>query len=312
MSDLPAKKRSEDSLPRARIKRTHSAWLLWIVPIAAAALCVWFVYRDFVATGPAITIYFENAEGLVAGDTPVRYRGAQVGMVKDLVLTKNHDAVKATVRLVGSAKELARAGSVFWIVRPELKLGAISGLNTIISGEYLTVHPGNGPVTNTFFGADKAPVAEGTNGLRVVLLAPDLSSLQEQSPIFYRGIQVGKVLHFQLGTDAQEVVIQALIHAEYAPLVRRNSRFWNAGGLDIHLGLFSGADISATSPRTLISGGIEFATPTDFGAPATNGLAFRLYEKADDDWKNWKPAIPLHLPERAPRTTALSPSPLLK
>jgi paraquat-inducible protein B len=312
MNELLAKKRTDGSLPRAKIKRTRSAWLLWIVPIAAAALCVWFVYRDFVATGPSITIYFENAEGLVAGDTPVRYRGAQVGMVKDLELEKNNQSVKATVRLIGSAKDLARAGSVFWIVRPELKLGAISGLNTIISGEYLTVNPGHGPPTNTFAGADKAPVAEGTNGLRVVLLAPNLSSLQEQSPIFYRGIQVGKVLHFQLGTDAQEVVIQALIDAEYAPLVRRNSKFWNAGGIDVHVGLFSGADISATSPRTLISGGIEFATPTDFAEPATNGLAFRLYEEADDDWKNWKPAIPLHLPESAPRTTTPKPASLLK
>ncbi|HEY9510531.1 MAG TPA: MlaD family protein, partial [Verrucomicrobiae bacterium] len=103
MNELLAKKRTDDSLPRAKIKRTRSAWLLWIVPIAAAALCVWFVYRDFVAAGPSITIYFENAEGLVAGDTPVRYRGAQVGMVKDLELEKNNQSVKATVRLIGSA-----------------------------------------------------------------------------------------------------------------------------------------------------------------------------------------------------------------
>lgn len=302
MNESSGKTRGGDSLPHAKIRRKKSAWLLWLVPIAAAGLCVWFVYRDFVATGPLITIYFKNAEGLEEGNTPVKYRGAKVGMVKHLRLAENDETVEASVRLTGSAKNLARAGSLFWIVRPELKLGSISGLGTIISGQYISVQPGHGPPTNAFVGADKEPVAEGTNGLRVVLLAPNLSSLQEQSPIFYRGIQVGKVLHFQLGSDAQEVVIHALIREEYAPLVRGNSRFWNAGGIDIHLGLFQGADISAASPKTLVSGGIEFATPTDFSEPATNGLVFRLYEKADDAWKDWKPKIGLHLPERAPQT----------
>jgi paraquat-inducible protein B len=132
--------------------------------------------------------------------------------------------------------------------------------------------------------------------------------LREESPVFYRGIQVGEVLQFRLGHDAREITVQAQIHAEYAPLVRLNSKFWNAGGLSFKFGLFRGAEISAESPETLLTGGIEFATPPEPEAAAANGASFRLYEKSEDAWKAWAPAIPLHSPEQAP--FAVTPSEL--
>ena len=89
-------------------------------------------------------------------------------------------------------------------------------------------------------------------------------------------------------------LIHARIGEEYAPLVRINSKFWNAGGIDFHLGLFSGAKITAESAQTLISGGIDFATPPDFQNAATNGAVFSLNEKSEDEWEKWSPAIPLH------------------
>jgi paraquat-inducible protein B len=95
-------------------------------------------------------------------------------------------------------------------------------------------------------------------------------------------------------------VLQARILQPYAPLVRENTKFWNAGGLDFRFGLFRGAEISAQSAKTLLSGGIEFNTPAELGRPATDGAVFRLYDKPDDAWKNWMPAIKLNLPEQAP------------
>jgi paraquat-inducible protein B len=291
----------EASLPKAKIKKARPAWLLWLIPLGAALLCVWFVYRDFIATGPVITIYFRNADGIKEDNTPVKYRGTQVGQVKRLGLAQDNQHVKVSVRLAGSAKQLASAGSLFWIVRPELKVGGISGLRTIISGEYIAVEPGEGPQTNSFFAAEKAPLPEQPNALHITLLAPNLSSLQEQSPIFYRGIQVGEVLRYQLGADAREVVVEARIREEYKPLVRLNSKFWNAGGIDFRFSLFRGAQISAESPETLLGGGIEFATPPEVQEPATNGAVFPVYQKAEESWKKWTPAIELRLPEQAPR-----------
>ena len=300
MSDPADNENIRPPLPKAEIKKTRQAWWLWLVPLGALALCAWFVYRDYIATGPVIRIYFQDASGLEENNTQIRYLGATVGQVKRLALTKDGNRVEVKARLAGSATQLARQGTVFWIVRPELKIGAISGLRTIVSGEYIAARPGNGGRTNIFTGAEGEPIPEEPGALHVTLLVPSLRSVQEQSGVYYRGIKVGEVLKYQLGNDAQEVKLEARIHQDYAPLVRANSKFWNAGGIDFRFGLFRGAEISAESARTLLSGGIEFATPTEAGDPATDGAVFRLYDRPDDAWKNWMPLIHLNLPEQAP------------
>lgn len=291
------------SLPSAAVKKSRLTWWLWLIPAGALAVCAWFVFRDYIATGPLITIYFQDTEGLEAENTMVSYRGANVGQVKSVELAKDGKSVKVRARLAGSARGLARRGSEFWIVQPEVKLGAISGLRTIISGEYIAVQPGTGPPTNIFIGMSKQPIAREPDALKITLMTTDLGTMQEQSPIFYRGIQVGEILYYQLTSDARGVAIHARIWPEYAPLVRTDSKFWNAGGLDFRFGLFKGMQVSAESPRTLISGGIEFATPTDFHEPATNGTVFTLNEKPDEKWKTWTPAIALQLQKHAASQT---------
>jgi paraquat-inducible protein B len=308
MNKLHEGRLPEKPPPKAIIKKARPAWLLWLIPLGAAALCIWFIYRDFVATGPLITVYFQNTEGLEEGNTQVQYRGAQVGEVKTISLADDGQRVKVTARLTGSAKGLARAGSTFWIVRPEVKVGAISGLNTIVSGQYVTVQPGHGAPTNVFVAAEEAPPAEEPGALLISIRSPDLESLQAHSPIFYRGIQVGEVLGYQLAENAQGVMVRARVRAEYAPLVRLNSKFWNAGGIDVRIGLFKGAEISAQSAQTLLSGGIEFATPPASGEAAAKGAVFELNEKPKDEWKNWVPSIPLRLPGQAPSSVAASES----
>ncbi|HEX4265098.1 MAG TPA: MlaD family protein [Verrucomicrobiae bacterium] len=307
MSDSDDHAKPRASLPKAKIKKTRRAWWLWLVPLGAVALCAWFVYRDYIATGPLVTISFEDASGLEENNTQIRYLGATIGQVKSLQLTKDNKHVEVKARLAGSATQLARVGSVFWIVRPEVKLGGISGLRTIISGEYVAVRPGSGPPTNNFVGAEKEPISEEPGSLHITLLVQSLSTLREQSAIYYRGVEVGELLKYQLADDAQGLVLQARIRKEYAPLVRENSKFWNAGGIDFRFGLFRGAEISAESAKTLLGGGIEFNTPPEIGAPATDGAVFRLYDKPEDVWKNWMPIIHLDLPEQASETTKSKP-----
>jgi paraquat-inducible protein B len=303
MNRIIEPKKPARDLPHAKIETSRLSWLLWLIPVGAAALCVWFVYRDVVTKGPTLTLYFESAEGLQAENTQLLYRGAMVGEVKKIFLTKDQKHVEVKAQLIGSAKDLAREGSIFWIVRPEVKIGSISGLRTIISGEYIAVQPGTGVATNTFVGAEKEPIEEEPGALLFTLVSPDLDSVQEQSPIFYRGIQVGEVLSYQLGDTSRQVVMKARIHQEYAPLVRQDTKFWNAGGLSIHAGLFKGIQIQAESPKTIISGGIEFATPPDALKPVTSGATFVLNAKAQDEWKTWSPAISLQLPDQAAVST---------
>ncbi len=281
-----------ETLPKAKIEKDFISWFIWGLPVAAVALCAWFLLRDFVFAGPTVTIYFQDADGLQVQNSMVRYRGVEVGEITSLHLANNSTNVAVRVKLQHSATDLARQGSLFWIVRPELKLGAISGLRTIVSGNYITVQPGNGERTNTFVGMEEAPI-EPVPSITLTLLANDLGALQNLSEITYRGIQVGEVLDFHLDDNARYVVVHARILENYAPLVRVDSKFWNAGGINAHLGLFSGLDISAQSARTLVSGGLAFATPETYGPPATNGTVFVLNDKEDKAWEDWNPNIPL-------------------
>jgi len=293
------------TLPKAKMGKSRFNWFLWFIPMAAALLCAWYVCQDIIFVGPTITIYFQNAEGLQEQNSLVQYRGVKIGEIETLKLTQDRQQVGVKVQLDTSAASIAQKGSVFWIVRPELKLGAVSGLRTIVLGNYIAVQPGHGARTNIFIGVENEPI-EPIQALDILLLAAKLDSLQPQSPVFYRGVKVGEVLDCRLSDDARKVLVQARIDQNYAPLVRMNSKFWNAGGIDFHLGLFSGAKLTAESAQTLISGGIAFATPPDFKEVATNGTVFSLNEKSDAEWEKWSPAIPLHsVPKVMPNKPSL-------
>jgi paraquat-inducible protein B len=279
-------------LPKAKIQKDALSWFFWTLPIAAAGLCAWFILNDFVFAGPAITVYFQDAQGLQEQNSVIKYRGIQVGQVRSLKLAGKEQTVAVQIRLDHSASDIARAGSVFWIVRPRLSVGSVSGLQTIVSGSYVAVQPGTGPKTNVFTGVAEAPVVVPP-GVTITLLANDMDSLEAQSGIFYRGVQVGEVTAVHLDQNARFVVVEVLIQQAYAPLVRTDSEFWNAGGINAHVGLFSGLQISAESAATLVSGGLSFATPEKYGPAVTNGSIFFLNEKPDPKWQSWSPSIPL-------------------
>lgn len=293
---------SADTLPRAQVKRDRIAWLFWLVPVAAAVLCVWFGYHDFISAGPKIKIYFQDTEGLQVENTPLMYRGVNIGEVKAIKLAADGQQVEVQAELLSSAKDFARAGSIYWIVHPDVKVGAISGLKTLVSGEYIGVRPGSGAMTNRFVGEQNEPNAEQPGALAIMLTAPRLGSLQELSPIFYRGIQVGEVLYYQLGKDAREVLFHARIWKDYAPLVHADSKFWNAGGISFRFGIFKGMQISAESPKTVITGGLEFATPPEGSTVASNNTVFVVNDKPEDKWRTWAPEIKLQLPAKATQT----------
>jgi len=279
-------------LPKAIIQRDALSWFFWTLPIGAALLCAWFLLHDFIFAGPTITIYFQDAQGLQVQNSMVKYRGINIGEVESLKLNDKAQYVIVRARLDRSARNIARQGAAFWIVRPELKLGQISGLQTIVSGSYVAAQPGTGDPTNVFTGVAEEPITP-LPGIIITLLSDDLDSIEDQSKVFYRGIQVGEVTDFRLGDNARYIVVHARIREDYVPLVRTDTQFWNAGGINAHLGLFSGLNISAESADTLVSGGLAFATPEHYGPPATNGTIFYVNAKEDPAWENWNPILKL-------------------
>jgi len=291
-------------LPLAKIKKQSRISMIWIVPLVAAIAGGWLVFKYVRQMGPVINIQFSDGNEIKGNQTTLRYRGVRVGDVLSVRLAKDAQHVEVRARLDKSAENLARDGSVFWIVRPEVGAGGLQGLETIVSGPYIQVEPGVGKEQKNFIGAEKPPILKSSDGgLEIILTTPSLRSLTVGAPVYYRGMEVGLVQYFVLGKDSTAVNVHILIETNFAPLVRTDSKFWNAGGIGVHFGLFSGFSMSAESLKALVIGGIAFATPPSPGMLATNDNIFPLNEKVDDKWLKWSPVISItNTPAKAPQS----------
>lgn len=248
-------------------------------------------------TGTDITIHVPRGDGLSAGTT-IRYRGLEVGKVEQIGLSDDLQSVVLRARLTQVQAQIARAGTRFWVVKPQVSLTGAANLETLVSGQYLEVLPAEQPgARQTEFEALLSPPSQtvGEEGLRLTLSSARRSSLKEGVPVTYREVPVGKVLSYELGATADRVLIHVLIEPRYAPLVRTGSRFWNTTGIGVEAGLFKGVKVRTESLETLIEGGVAFATPEveQMGAEARPGQTFALFDEPQPEWLNWAPKIAL-------------------
>ncbi|HMI38533.1 MAG TPA: MlaD family protein [Nitrospiraceae bacterium] len=303
MTDSEKHSEAPDKLPRARVKRHRWSFpVMWTVPVVAALIAAYLVYDQVREFGPKITIRFKDGSGLKAGRTPIQYSGVRIGEVKVVKLSDDLRDVVVEARLLRSAASVAREGSVFWIVRLGTELQDISNLGTVITGAYIQVLPGTGEPKTDFVGMEGSQAALEPQGLEIVLHTKRLGSLKPSSPVYYRGIEVGAVGAVQLGADATVAEIHVLIKPRYVKLVRSSSKFWNSSGADVKFGLFSGLEINVESLKSLVGGGIVFATPNDPKArQVRNGTAFFLYDQPDKDWLEWAPRISIPPEESSKR-----------
>lgn len=278
-------------LPKPHIKKMRWPYpLIWLIPALAAVAAGFYLRAALLERGPLITVTFSDATGLKSGETPVTNRGIQIGTVTDMRLSDDHKQVRVRIRLQRVDESFARQGTQFWIVRPEISAAGISGLQAISSGPFIATIPGSGPDTVEFTGLEQAPAVSG-DGIYIVLHAPRLQQFQSQSPVYFRGIEVGLVRATRLSRDGDGVDIELFIRRPYAPLVRLNSEFWIASSIDVKGGLLSGVQMKLDSLRNLLQGGITFATPDTKADPALDGAEFPLFGEPKKEWLDWSPKI---------------------
>ncbi len=287
--------------------------VLWIIPIIALAIAGWIGSQAWNERGATVLVFLDTAHGLGPGD-PVRYRGMSIGEVDTLELSPDTKLVLARVRLLPSARSLARDGTRFWIVHPRLGLEGASGLETIIGPRYLALLPGpEGAPARRRFDAQAAPpmVRNRHHGdLEIILEATDRSGLRPGARLSYRGIAVGTVLAVGLTSDGG--LVEARVHVEqaYRGLIRDGSRFWSQSGLRAEIGL-GGVSVETGSLPELLSGSIAFATPPadDAGDAVLTGHRFPLADEVDSDWKDWSPGVTVGSQLLPPGTTLPNPQP---
>jgi len=270
-----------DALPRPVLrKRRTNASLIWLVPVLAAIVGVSLVVNSWLQAGPDITISFESAQGLAAAKTPVKYKDVVIGRVDKIRLSGDRSHVLVKVALDKSAKAFATQGTRYWVVRPRIGLGGVSGVDTLFSGAYIGADTGDSSVEeDEFKGLENPPaVTHGEPGKSYTLHADDLGSLDIGSPVYFRRIQVGRVVSYQLDKDGKGVSLAVFIDSPNDHYVNAETRFWNASGVDVSLGA-NGLKLNTESLATVLAGGVAFQDPggPHDTTPAPDGASFSLF-----------------------------------
>ncbi|WP_167374124.1 PqiB family protein [Bathymodiolus platifrons methanotrophic gill symbiont] len=264
---------------------TRKLWLsgIWLLPLLSALVGGWVLYQSMIEKGIEISILFDNAEGIREGKTAIIYKGVRIGVVREVHISKNLKQVKVTAEIQREAKQALRNTTGFWLVKPKVSLTEITGLDTIVSGNYIRMNPGEGKAQREFIALDRAPILEDySNGLYIDIVADRLGSVSRGSKIYFREIPVGEVLDYELAEAQNGVIIKVRIEPRYAHLVKESSRFWNASGVSIK-GSLTGFSVHTESLTALIAGGIAFYTPdTDSIDIVSNDTSFKLHSDFDN------------------------------
>jgi paraquat-inducible protein B len=271
----------EEELPTPALQnRSWIPRLVWVVPIAAAVIGISLLIRNWENEGPQITISFLSGEGVQVGKTLVKYRDVTVGHVSAVVLSPDHKTVVVTADLSKDTESLLKADTQFWIVRPRIGVGSVSGLDTLLSGAYIGMKTGAGTLRERqFAGLENPPaLSHGPRGRELQLHAARAGSLAIGAPVYFRQFQVGRVIDESLLSDGSTRVT-VFVEAPYDAFVRPVTRFWNASGIDVRLGA-DGLKVQTESLAAVLAGGVAFDDGPTEVVPAAADVAgdFTLYK----------------------------------
>ncbi len=274
---------NDDAIPQAveRSRRPRSLQLIWLVPIVAALIGGWLAFKAVWDRGPTITIQFMSGEGIEAGKTRIKNKAVDIGTVRSVTLTSDHKAVVVTAEIDRQAADgFLVQDTKFWVVRPRIAGGQVSGLGTLLAGSYIGSDPGKSQEeTRDFIGLETPPpITSDMAGKPFKLRADDLGSLDIGSPVYFRGATAGRVVSTEVAGDGKSVIIGVFVQSPYDRFVNDESRFWNASGVDLSVDA-TGVKLHTQSLLTLLLGGVAFETAPDATQPAVAGAnaEYRLW-----------------------------------
>jgi paraquat-inducible protein B len=272
---------SDEELPTPVVQnRRWIPRLVWLVPIVAAAIGISLLVKNWENAGPRITISFLSGEGVQVGKTLVKYRDVTVGNVSAVALSADHQSVVVSADLSKDVASLLKADTQFWIVRPRIGVGAVSGLDTLLTGVYIGMKTGSAPLSERHFvGLENPPaLPHGPHGRELQLHAARAGSLAIGAPVYFRQFRVGRVIDENLLPDGSTRVT-VFVDAPYDRFVKPASRFWNASGIDVSLGA-DGLNVKTESLAAVLVGGVAFDDGPLEGVPAAAGTPgeFTLYK----------------------------------
>ena len=266
---------------RAVAKKVGSISPIWIVPIVALGIALWLAVQARLEHGESVIIEFESAMDIKPGQTQIRLNDVKVGVVKNIRLSRDLKSVRVYAEIDREVSSHLSEHTRFWVVTPRISAAGVSNLNTLISGVYIVMDPGDaGAYQTEFQGLSESPLFHSDEpGTPYVLQAEELGSIDIASPIYYRQIKVGEVTGYKLAESREQVHINIFVRAPYDELVQTRSRFWNVSGFGFSIDA-EGMKARMASLTSLISGGIAFDNAAGFEDAnlADAGANFYLYQ----------------------------------
>jgi paraquat-inducible protein B len=254
--------------------------IIWFIPIVAAIIGIWLVYTAISEQGPTITIEFLTGTGIEASKTKVKYKGIVVGEVESVDIKKDLSGVTVDVQMEKGADSALTDKTRFWIVKPRIAAGQVSGLSTLLSGAYIGMDPvTEGKKTRTYVGLEKPPsVLTGEPGVAFKLRSPTLASLDVGAPVYYHGVKVGRVTHYVMQDDG-EILFDIFVQDTHRSYITKGTRFWNVGGIDVEMSA-DGIRVKTASLTSLLIGGVNFDTTESMDdiEDVKEGHTFRLFD----------------------------------
>jgi paraquat-inducible protein B len=264
-----------EAAPGKRIRLS----VVWVIPVLAAAIGLGIAVQQYLSEGPTIRIAFRSAEGVEAGKTSIKYKDVEIGKVTRVTLSRDYSRILVTAKMEKNVEGLMVEDARFWIVKPRVTLSGISGIGTLISGNYIGFEPGKSAREGHDFTGLEAPppVTKEIPGREFMLRADTLGSLGVGSPVYYRRLNVGQVISYALAADGKSVDIRIFLNAPFDGFVTSNTRFWEASGIDVAVGA-DGLSVQTESLLSLLVGGIAFETPPPaaWDNPVTDNAVFPL------------------------------------
>jgi paraquat-inducible protein B len=277
----------DEHAPRPPVARVHNRRVfhtIWLIPIVAVLIAGFLAYRAIADRGDTIKISFSTADGLTAGQTKIRHKAVELGTVRSIRLAPDMSHVEVIADMSREADRYLTDAARFWVVRPRLAGGNISGLETLVSGAFIEMDPGAHPgaAKTDFTGLEEPPAVRSDEpGRSFTLNAGRVGALGSGSPVFFHDIVVGEVLGYDVRpTESQSAFIplHVFIREPYDRFVHPGTHFWNASGVSVDLGA-QGVQVRLESLQAVLSGGVAFDTPAPArgGAPSPPDAVFTLY-----------------------------------
>ncbi len=214
-----------------------------------------------------------------AGQSYIKYKDVPIGQVKRVELEKDGSGVVVVARMDKTATPYLNESSRFWIVKPEVGISGVSGLDTLISGTYIAISAQRGETLKTeFVGLDYIYRSLRSGSYFVLNSSKVSSSVKKGTPIYFKNIKIGEVEYISLSLDGKSVDLFVFIHNEYLEYVNQDSKFWVRSTLNVAYEE-GNLDVSVAPISDMIQGAIELSpAETKNPKPVPDEFVFTLYK----------------------------------